>query len=270
MTPKVARGYSLPIVKNAPDERLSPWLREAVTCEVAVALDDVVTLDARNTARLQYRGVNAKEAFTLRDGVGRFFRASLRAYEGAVATALAYEAMEADPEPPVAITLFNAVPQRQRMLWVVQKAAELGATAIQPVFTVRSVQADGLAHEKAHAWPGQAIKGSRQCRRAIVPEVMRALSLADALKTPAWTEASLRVVVDDRAEAAVVTSAEAPTRLALMVGPEGGFNAAEREMMREAGAAMWRLGARVMRAETASIAGLVVLQHRFGDLTVAG
>ena len=257
-------------MKNAPDERQSPWLREAVTCEATVTLDDVVTLDARNTARLRYREVNPKEAFTLRDGSGQYFRASLRSYDGELATALAYEAAGADPEPPVAITLFNAVPQRQRMLWVVQKAAELGVAAIQPVFTVRSVQADGLAHEKAHAWPGQAIKGARQCRRAIVPEVMRALSLAEALTTPAWTEASLRVVIDDRAEAAVVTSTEAPTRIALMVGPEGGFNAAEREMMREAGAAMWRLGARVMRAETASIAGLVVLQHRFGDLTVAG
>ena len=55
-----------------------------------------------------------------------------------------------------------------------------------------------------------------------------------------------------------------------MVGPEGGFNAQERELMRAAGAAMWRLGGRVMRAETASIAGLKRrTMHAFirGELT---
>jgi len=254
---------------NPKDDRTAPWLRDAITVDVVVRLDDEVTFDARNVARIRYRGINVKEAFTLRDAVGRFYRASLRFCEGDVATALAYEAMEADPESPVAITLFNAVPQRQRMLWVTQKAAELGVYAIQPVFTVRSVQADGLAHEKAHAWPGQAIKGARQCRRSIVPEVMRPLSLAEALTTPAWTGASLRVVIDDRAEPAAAGSTSAPTSIALVVGPEGGFNAQEREMLRAAGAAMWRLGGRVMRAETASIAGLAVLQHRFGDLTIA-
>lgn len=250
------------------DDRAAPWLRDAVAVAASVRLDDEVTLDAANAARLRYRGVNVKEAFTLRDGGGRYFRASLRACGEDSATALAYEAMEADPESPLKVTLFNAVPQRQRMLWVVQKAAELGAYAVQPVFTVRSVQADGLAHEKAHAWPGQAIKGARQCRRAIVPEVMRALPLAEALATPAWTGASLRVVIDDRAEAAAVASAGAPTSVALVVGPEGGFNAQERETLRAAGAAMWRLGGRVMRAETASIAGLVVLQQLYGDLRV--
>lgn len=255
---------------NPKDDGKAPWLREAVTVAASVRLDDEVTFDARNVARIRYRGINVKEAFTVRDADGRFFRAALRTCEGDVATALAYEAMENDPESPLAITLFNAVPQRQRMLWVTQKAAELGVFAIQPVFTVRSVQADGLAHEKAHAWPAQAIKGARQCRRSIVPEVMRSLPLAEALATPAWTEASLRVVIDDRAEAATTASTGVPTSVALVVGPEGGFNAQEREILRSAGAAMWRLGGRVMRAETASIAGIAVLQHRFGDLTIAG
>ena len=252
------------------EDRNAPWLREPVATDASIHLDDVVTLDARNAARLAYRGVNVKEAFTLRDGDGKYFRASLRSVEAGVATALAYEAMPHDPESPVAITLFNAIPQRQRMLWVTQKAAELGAFAIQPVFTVRSVQADGLAHEKAHAWQGQAIKGARQCRRAIVPEVLRALPLAEALTTDAWTNAALKVVIDDRAEAATVEASAAPASIALVVGPEGGFNAQEREMLRSVGAAMWRLGGRVMRAETASIAGLTVLQHRFGDLVIAG
>lgn len=252
------------------DDRTAPWLRDAITVGASVGLDAEVTLDAANTARVRYRGINVKESFTLRDAGGRFFRASLRSCEAESATALAYEAMEADPESPLAITLFNAIPQRQRMLWVTQKAAELGVFAIQPVFTVRSVQADGLAHEKAHAWPGQAIKGARQCRRSIVPEVMRALPLAEALATPAWTGASMRVVIDDRAEVAHAGSGGAPGSVALVVGPEGGFNAQEREMLRAAGAAMWRLGGRVMRAETASIAGIAVLQHRYGDLTVEG
>ena len=243
-----------------------PLLRAPVEAATELTLQGAFALDALNTARLRFRAINPKEAFTVRDAAGTWFRASLVAYDPAGASALAYEQLRQSPESPLAITLVNAVPQRQRMLWVVQKAAELGVAAIAPVFTERSVQADGLAHEKAHAWPGQALKGTRQSRRAVVPEVLAASTLRDAFAAPWWAAAELKIVVDDRAQLRAEAFDARPGTVALVVGPEGGFSDRERAALHDAGAVSWCLGGRVLRAETASIAGIALLQHRFGDL----
>ncbi len=237
-----------------------------------LALQARVTLDAEAAAGLQFRKVNVKEAFTVVDGAGRYFRASLEALSPTSATALVYEEMPAAPESPAFVTLVCAVLQRQRMLWVAQKAAELGAARVRPVFTLKSVQADGLAHEKAHAWPGQALKGARQCRRASVPEVLPTAALDAVLASDAWRAATVRVFLDDRAEerGADVLAPHPDPDVMLVVGPEGGFAHVERAKLVAAGAKPLRLGGRVLRAETAVAAGLVVVQHHLGDLGLDG
>jgi 16S rRNA (uracil1498-N3)-methyltransferase len=237
-----------------------------------VALQERLSLDATAVAGLHFRKVNVKEAFTLVDADGRYFRAALEALSATAATALPYEAMPHAPESPAFVTLVCAVLQRQRMLWVAQKAAELGAARVLPVFTLKSVQADGLAHEKAHAWAGQALKGARQCRRASVPEVARTAPLDAVLASEAWRAATVRVFLDDRAEerAASTLAPHPMPDVMLVVGPEGGFAHVERARLIEAGAKPMRLGGRVLRAETAVATGLVVVQHHLGDLALDG
>lgn len=245
-------------------------LHAAITTRDEVAVNAEVSLDARAAAGLAFRKVNVKEAFTLVDGAGRSFRASLTHFDTTGARALVYEAMPDDTESPARIVLACAVLQRQRMLIVAQKAAELGAAKLVPVYTARSVQADGLSHEKSHAWPGQSLKGARQCRRAAVPEVTAPVTLAALLAGDAWKAAAVRLFLDDRAEpgdgAWHERPATTPFGAVLVVGPEGGFAEHERRALRDAGATVLRLGPRVLRAETAVFAGLSVLQHRLGDL----
>lgn len=224
-----------------------------------------MTFGAPVAEGLRFRKINVKEAFTVRDAEGRYFRASLSALTASGAEALVYEQMPVAPESPVEVTLACAVLQRQRMLWVAQKAAELGVARIQPVFTLKSVQADGLAHEKAHAWPGQALKGSRQCRRASVPEVLPTVSLDAFMATALWKGADARLFLDDRADDGEHALGPCAS-LVLVIGPEGGFANVERQRLVDAGARPLRLGGRVLRAETAVMAGLVVVQHRVGDM----
>ncbi len=235
----------------------------------ALSLQQTVTLDASTTAGLHFRKVNPKEAFTLLDATGAAIPASLVTLAATHATALVYEAMPEVPESPCELTLVCAVLQRQRMLWVAQKAAELGVARIQPVITLKSVQADGLAHEKAHAWPSQALKGARQCRRASVPEVLPTRPLEAVLESAAWKGAAARLFLDDRADESDAAPLRGPLRdLTLVVGPEGGFAHVERARLVAAHARPLRLGGRVLRAETAVVAGLVVAQHRVGDMGI--
>lgn len=230
-----------------------------------IALGETITLDENALAGLALREINVSEAFTIVDGAGRYFRASLKR----PAEALVYEAFTSPPESPARITLFCAILSRQRMILVTQKAAELGAYALVPVLTERSVQrGPALEKEKPWAWRGQSLKGSRQCRRGSVMHVAEPTPLADALKLPSWSGARTRFFLDDKpsdAEARLDEPGSAGS-YALLVGPEGGLTDAERETLVTAGGASLRLGSRVLRAETAVFAGLSVLQHRLGDL----
>jgi 16S rRNA (uracil1498-N3)-methyltransferase len=215
-----------------------------------------------------FRGVNPKEAFTIMDGEGHYFRASLTSLASDTGQATIYEAMASSPESPAHITLFCAVLARQRMLGVIQKATELGVMAVVPILSERSVSLAGLAHEKAHAWPAQALRAARQCRRASIPNVSEALAFEVALKGALFCDADQRFYLDDRAPMGSCLPASRITdrRIAFVVGPEGGFTDAERASLVASHATPLRLGERVLRAETSALVGLALLQHLYGDL----
>ena len=216
---------------------------------------------------LRFRQINPKEAFTIVDQRGEFFRASLNGLGSDGGEALVYERMSGSTESPVEITLVCAVLARQRMLGVVQKATELGVVRIVPVLCERSVQRSGLAHEKAHAWPGQALRAARQCRRASVPDVRPPIPLVDALDAESFRAAARRFTLDDRARDAIDARSRATgvASVAFVVGPEGGFTDDERALLADRGATALRLGGRVLRAETAVLVGVSLIQQAFGD-----
>ncbi|MBL8721510.1 MAG: 16S rRNA (uracil(1498)-N(3))-methyltransferase [Myxococcales bacterium] len=229
-----------------------------------------IALDAGATKSLRFREVNEKEAFTLRDADGVYFRASVLSLSAERAQVAIYERMLGSPESDARITLVCAVLARQRMLMVAQKATELGVTRILPVFSAHSVNAAGLAHEKAHAWPGQTLRAARQCRRASLPEMRTTIPLERLFDDPVWQEAALRFTLDDRtasdAPAWPAREPGKPIEVVFAVGPEGGWSDAERALLEKKGALPLRLGGRVLRAETAVIVGLTVLQYALGDL----
>ncbi len=231
-----------------------------------------IALDAFHVRALRHREIREKEAFTIVDREGDFFRASLTQMKKSVAAALVYERMTGSTESPADITLLCAVLARQRMLVVVQKATELGVMRIVPVLSEHSVPREGLAHEKAHAWPKQALRAARQCRRASLPEVREAIELASILQDDCFTRADLRVYLDDRAPGRTALDDATPDakrqgrHIVFAVGPEGGWSELERASLETHGALPLRLGGRVLRAETAVFAGLTLLQHAYGDM----
>ena len=230
-----------------------------------IAVDQTIQLNARQVDALKLRQVNVSEAFTIQDAEGRYFRASLKGMGTRGAEALVYEEMARSPESPLDLTLVCAVLARQRMLLVIPKAVELGVTRIQPVLTAHSVKAEGLEHEKAHAWQNAAVRAMRQCRRASVPEVRPTVPLTEFLEDPLWQSAPRRLYLDDRAEEGAEPR-RGPETVCLAVGPEGGWSEDERQLLEGAGAAPLLLGGRVLRAETAVITGTFLVQYLLGDL----
>src|SRR5436190_24170653 len=109
-----------------------PTVNAPLVHSQALAPGQRIALDASHARGLRFRQINPKEAFTLVDKEGGFFRASLTALTDDGGEALVYEALPASTESPADITLLCAVLARQRMLGVVQKATELGVVRVIP------------------------------------------------------------------------------------------------------------------------------------------
>jgi len=235
---------------------------EALAIASRLTLGENFRIDRGLAKRLRMRELNAKEAFTIRDASGEYFRASLKEWDDRGGSALAYERMERSPEPVIDITLACAVLARQRMHFVMQKATELGARRIVPLLSEHSVPAEGLAQEQAHAWAGHIARAARQCRRGSLPGLIAPMALDGFLASPIFAAADVRLFLDDRSESPL--DAKATKKLVLIVGPEGGFSDAEREKL-AAKARAWVLGGRILRAETAVVAGVTAGQVLWGD-----
>jgi 16S rRNA (uracil1498-N3)-methyltransferase len=237
---------------------------EPLAVPATLNIDEPFRFDRGLAKRLRLREVNAKEAFTLRDGSGAYLRASLKEYDARGGSAVAYERMSPSPEPTIDLTLACAVLGRQRMHLVVQKATELGVRRIVPLLTDHSVPADAVEHEQAHAWPGHVARAARQCRRSSLPHLLAPTTLDAFLASPLLAAADLRLFLDDRSNPTTPTPAESLRRIILLVGPEGGFSDAERHRL-AAHARPWALGGRVLRAETAVLVGLTAVHILWGD-----
>lgn len=167
------------------------------------------------------------------------------------------------PAPEPDLRLLVAALKRDAMDWVVEKATELGVAAIRPVFTRRSV-VDRVNGDRLAAIARGA---AEQCERLSVPAILPALPLHAALD--AWDGAPLLLAAERRG---AVPVARAAAGLGLpcgwLVGPEGGFDPAELDdATRRAFVTAVALGPRILRAETAAVAGLAVLQALAGDWT---
>lgn len=175
----------------------------------------------------------------------------------------ALDARRRAPAPEPDLRLVVAALKRDALDWVVEKATELGVSTIHPVTTRRTV-VDRVNVERLAAIARGA---AEQCERLSVPAIAAPLPLHAALD--AWDGAPLLVAAERRG-ATPVRAAAATLRLPCgwLVGPEGGFDPAELDdTCRRAFVTPVALGPRILRAETAAVAGLAVLQALAGDWT---
>lgn len=169
-------------------------------------------------------------------------------------------------ESPLHTLLAQALCSSEKMDWIIQKSTELGVTEIQPLATERSVarlSADRTARRLDH-WQQVAISACEQCGRNVLPLIHQPLDIMDWLQqVKTITEAKYILLPDGTANLHDRTGPRG--KAVMLVGPEGGFSQAENDTAIHCGFTPLRFGARVMRTETAAIAGLAVLQTLWGD-----
>jgi 16S rRNA (uracil1498-N3)-methyltransferase len=184
----------------------------------------------------------------------------------ASAEVVAVEAIEV--ELPYAITLAQGLPEgSSKMDWIVEKAVELGVAAIQPLAAARSVvKLSGERAEKRQAhWEGVIVAASEQSGRN---RLARLEPLQDFGRYLAQPADGPRILLSPRATQSLADWARVtpPCPVTLLIGPEGGFSAAEEDAAIAAGALALSMGPRVLRTETAGLAALAVLAAHWGGV----
>jgi 16S rRNA (uracil1498-N3)-methyltransferase len=174
------------------------------------------------------------------------------------------ESTPVERELPLAVTLAIGMPANERMDWLVEKATELGATAIEPLLCERSVLrlAGERAQKKRAHWQAIAAAAAEQCGRARVPEVAPVSSFGERLAAQSPDELRLLLSLGPGTTPALPllqAALQAGRPLRLLSGPEGGLGAHEEAAARAAGWQAVTLGPRVLRAETAPLALLATL-----------
>lgn len=235
--------------------------------DVPLRADEMLTLPddaARHVG--QVLRMRAGEPLVLFNGEGGEWRAVLTAVERRSVQARIEARVDVDRESALDLRLAQCVSKGERMDYTIQKAVELGVTAIQPLLSARSVvKLDEERWErKLDHWRGIIVSACEQSGRTRVP------ALAPVLKFDRWlggidTAAQPHLVLAPGATTGLRTLPKAAAAT-LLVGPEGGLSDEEIQLATRRGCTALNLGPRVLRTETAGVATLAALQALWGDL----
>jgi 16S rRNA (uracil1498-N3)-methyltransferase len=179
-------------------------------------------------------------------------------------------------ESPITINLAQGIMSGTKMDFVIQKAVELGVNYVTPLFTEfggAKLIGERLSTRREH-WQKIAIHASEQCGRCVIPQILAPQHLAewctslDSLATALATK-DLKVMLEPCSSKSFATLSEKEVQnknVILLIGAEGGFSSSETALAQQHGFTACHLGPRILRAETAPIAALSILQARYGDI----
>ncbi len=219
------------------------------------------------------------EEITVSDGFGHEYFCKIQALSEDSVQAAILEQREVSVELASKLVLFQCIPKGDKMELIIQKAVELGASAIVPVASKRCVvKLDAKKEEsKRKRWQAIAESAAKQSGRAIVPEVMPMVNFTQALKQAEALDVKLipYECADEILGGEQVTAMEKTRKylsaiqrgqsVAIFIGPEGGLEKQEVESAMASGVQPVSLGKRILRTETAGLCILSVLMFQLEE-----
>ncbi len=214
--------------------------------------------------------MRAGEEISVSDGAGKDYFGKIRSIDRDCVLIDIENSWDSYVELPAEITLFQGLPKADKMELIIQKAVELGACAIVPVITKRTiVRWDEKKQDKKLArWQGIAESAAKQSGRGIIPKVTAPVSFSAALAQARFMEAA--VIPYEKAEGMEaarekVRSMRGKKSIGVFIGPEGGFDTDEIEAAIKAGVCPITLGRRILRTETAGLTALSILMFELDE-----
>jgi 16S rRNA (uracil1498-N3)-methyltransferase len=203
------------------------------------------------------------------DGLGKEFEGKIFEEGRASVMVKIQRMLSPKRDSPLDVTLAQSLLKGEKMDYLIQKATELGVKEIIPFFSSRSIpllEKSGSL-KRHHRWRKITIEASKQCGRGVVPKIESIQTYSDMLHGAStdhlrlilWEGGGIKVKE-------VLEGSKEKKKIFFIIGPEGGFNQEEVEKAERAGFVAVTLGRRILRAETASICFLSILQYEWGDV----
>jgi len=246
-------------------------LKSQIVLNDTIKLNQDYELSGLTFQSLQLWEPHRGEIFTIQDISSKSFRARITELSSEKAIVHVFDKKKSAGENKLEIMLHQALPEKERMEWIIQKATELGVQTIVPFKSQRSISLEEREkkQKKVHCWPQIALRAAKQCRRPDIPQILPFCTFQESLHLAQpnqvriflWEKPSSRDNLKSLLDKNLRTK-----KISLMVGPEGGFSDQELTLARQAGFNPVNLGFRILRTETVPIVVLSILQFILGDI----
>lgn len=182
------------------------------------------------------------------------------------------EEVQVNNESPVEIYLFQGLPKSTKLELIIQKSTELGVKEVTPIITNRVLSAIkniDKESKKMERWNKIALEACKQCKRTLIPTINEIIEFDKAINL--LKEMDLILVPYENAEnygiKKVINDTKSDvSKIGIVIGPEGGFEEEEINMLKEIGAKIITLGPRILRTETAGLVAISLIMYELGDL----
>jgi len=209
------------------------------------------------------------DEITVFDGLGKEFEGTI-VEEGLSSVVIRVKSVyPSKRDSPLEVTLAQSLLKGEKMDYLIQKATELGVKEIIPFLSSRSVPLleKSKKLKRHHRWERIAIEASKQCGRGVVPMIEFLQDYSEMLQKASPN--ALRLILSEREGIKLKETLERSKekkKIFFVIGPEGGFSQGEVDEAKRAGFIPVTLGKRILRAETASLCFLSIVQYEQGDI----
>jgi 16S rRNA (uracil1498-N3)-methyltransferase len=210
------------------------------------------------------------DVLILNDGCGSRYRVEVTQVTSQAIDSRIIDRQTEPSQRTIPIVLGQALIKADKMDWVIQKSTELGVATIVPLHSAHSVikpNPERLEHQRAR-WERIARDAAQQSERWTIPTLADPIDLAEICRQ--YASAPLKGILAERSSgpslAAIQLPAGCQQPIVLLIGPEGGWAPEEQRLAQEQGFIPLTLGPRILRAETAAIAALSILQSRLDEM----
>ena len=236
-------------------------------CPIPLSIGSQIDLPENVAHHIFVLRLQTGDNVQLFNGLGGSYIASLTDITKKRAAAEIKVFLPEEVELPYSLTLAQALPEGSKMDWIIEKAMELGVSAVQPLASQRCVvrlSAERTEKKMAH-WEGVISAAAEQCGRN------RLAHLAPVLEISKWLsqqDIHKRIMLSPRADSSLADWARhhPPQAVSLLIGPEGGLTEEEENMAVRQGVLPLSIGPRILRTETAGLAAITTLNAIWGGM----
>jgi 16S rRNA (uracil1498-N3)-methyltransferase len=208
--------------------------------------------------------VKPQEKIEVCDGNNKVYLSEFFSASNSNALIKILELREINSELPVKITLFQGIPKSKKMDTIIQKSVELGVNEIIPLETKRCISTIN-DNKKYKRWQKIAYEAAKQAKRGIIPKISKKCTIQSLIDNhSSFNHILIAYENQDNYQTNIAINKITPNdKVAIIIGPEGGFEPEEIKAISNIGGKAISLGKRILRTETASLALLSMLVYKF-------